>query len=648
MGQVRRPAAVKSHLECPGPGVRSDEKQMQITTILFAAALLGAGEPDTLDVATVTAEKGFIVSRKDTLEIAGHENATFFLMQSPGLTVSDMGGPAGLKTVSLKGLGSAHTSVCIDGIRIGNMQSGQTDLSALGIQDYRDMVIDYAQNSINFRTAKPEFSDERERFCGKASVAGGSFGTWMPSLRLGWKVSDKVTMAANAGGLISKGDFPYAGADADGGETTLIRTGNDMRQIRGSIDAFGSTEGGEWTAKAYFATSDRGTPGSVSWPSEDRQKDMNTFIQGSISQRISNLYSMKANAKLSYDDLKYISSWGNSRYGQYEAMLNSSHIWNLNDFWRISGAAGLRWDGLDSGNYDSGIAEGKGLINRYGLDAVIGTDFGTEKFKATVSIEYALSLDSGIKGGSTVRQNSLSPSASIRYNFLKGLSVNAFGRRAFRAPMFNELYYIGYGNTSLKAEDAWLAGAGIEWHRTISGAWRFDAKADGFLNMLKNKITSAPSETDPNIWLPYNIGRTRSAGMDLHARAGYSTEAFGISAEAAYTFQKATDITSGSDTYGQQIPYVPAHSVNLKASASYKGWELGAGWNIRKGLSDSYGTLPDWNTLHIHFHKAFRLNHSLKIDVSVAAENVTDHRYELSRGYPMPGRSVTGRLGFIF
>ena len=97
---------------------------MQITTILFAAALLGAGEPDTLDVATVTAEKGFIVSRKDTLEIAGHENVTFLLMQSPGLTISDMGGPAGLKTVSLKGLGSAHTSVCIDGIRIGNMQTG--------------------------------------------------------------------------------------------------------------------------------------------------------------------------------------------------------------------------------------------------------------------------------------------------------------------------------------------------------------------------------------------------------------------------------------------------------------------------------------------------------------------------------------------
>ena len=58
---------------------------MQFTGLLFAAALLVAGEPDTLDVATVTAEKGVTVSSKETILINDHENVTDALMRIPGI-----------------------------------------------------------------------------------------------------------------------------------------------------------------------------------------------------------------------------------------------------------------------------------------------------------------------------------------------------------------------------------------------------------------------------------------------------------------------------------------------------------------------------------------------------------------------------------
>ena len=68
--------------------------------------------------------------------------------------------------------------------------------------------------------------------------------------------------------------------------------------------------------------------------------------------------------------------------------------------------------------------------------------------------------------------------------------------------MFNELYYVGYGNPELLPEDAWLTDLGIDFYRQISDKWGIKAKADGFYYYLTDKITSAPTEEDPNIWLP--------------------------------------------------------------------------------------------------------------------------------------------------
>ena len=68
------------------------------------------------------------------------------------------------------------------------------------------------------------------------------------------------------------------------------------------------------------------------------------------------------------------------------------------------------------------------------------------------ALEYAGVWD---KGGAS--WNSLSPSAGLRFTLLEGVDLVAFGRRAYRTPTFNELYYPGYGNPALKPEDAYLA-----------------------------------------------------------------------------------------------------------------------------------------------------------------------------------------------
>ena len=134
----------------------------------MVAGLLVAGMPgtesespieavDTLKAVTVVADRGIVISRTDTVSIRPEQNVSDVLHRLPGVSISDNGGAAGLKSVSLRGLGSAHTAIYLDGVRVGNIQSGQTDLGMLDPANCSSAVIDYAQNSISYNTAKPVF-----------------------------------------------------------------------------------------------------------------------------------------------------------------------------------------------------------------------------------------------------------------------------------------------------------------------------------------------------------------------------------------------------------------------------------------------------------------------------------------------------------
>ena len=52
-----------------------------------------------------------------------------------GVIVKDYGGIGGLKTVSVRSLGAAHTAVAIDGIAMGNAQNGQIDIGRFSLDN---------------------------------------------------------------------------------------------------------------------------------------------------------------------------------------------------------------------------------------------------------------------------------------------------------------------------------------------------------------------------------------------------------------------------------------------------------------------------------------------------------------------------------
>jgi len=596
---------------------------MYFTTLLLVAGLLSAETPDTLQTAVVVADKGMVVSHSDTVFISNQLDVTEALSSIPALYVGDMGGAAGLKTVNLRGLGSAHTAIYLDGVRVNNFQSGQADLGLLDIANSSDIVVDYAQNSISFNTARPVF--ESGNFAGNVNFRGGSFSTYEPSARLDFKLSDRVSLSATSSGTISKGNFGYG----DG----LRRENNDIKQIRAGVDVWGQMDNGSWHAEAYFNGSDRGTPGSVDWPSTDRQKDKNAFVQGVVRNRFSSLYTLNASVKAEHDDLSYFSEWGDSRYQTTDLQLNTSHIFKLASWMEVSAAADVLHDRLNATYYEA---------IRTGVLSAVTVAFTLPRFRADVSAEYSGTFDKGAKA-----INAISPALDLRYSITDGLDIVAFGRRAYRVPTFNELYYPGYGNPDLKCEDAWLSTIGLNWRKSISN-WSLEADADAFFNALKNKIVSAPSVENPSLWFPYNVGKAMMYGADLKARAGVKGNDWAASLSAAYTWQDAKDKTPDSASYGEQLPYISKHSLSSTLKGSYNGWNIDFTWNMRCGRRDSYSEMPDYNTLDITAGKNFRFRKGLALGLKFIARNVTDSHYDMSSGYPMPGRAFYGGIDFKF
>ena len=420
-----------------------------------------------------------------------------------------------------------------------------------------------------------------------------------------------------------------------------------MKQFTGGIDIAGYNKDGKWKTKAYINASDRNCPGSLSYPYLSSQKDINGFAQGSIVQKINDLYTLNASAKIAHDHLGYKDDYSENTYDQTEIQLNSSHIFKVAKWCELSGSVSSYWNGLKSDNYIISETSGKALIiSRFGLTAAASASFKHKRFNAELSAEYTGAYDRGTDTHDN--RHCFSPSASMRFTAIDGLDIIAYGRKGYHIPTFNDLYYSFQGNKALKAEDAWLTDIGLDRRKVLGHSWTLTAKIDGFFNILTNKITWAPSPEDAYTWLPYNIGKVRSMGTDMSTGARYDSKDLRAGLSLRYSYQAAIDRTPDSATYNSQIAYIPKHTVVICGEIESKGWGLDTTWNFRDGRLDSYGPMPSWNTLDINATKTLRIKDICSLTFNIMSRNITNQAYEVSSGYPMPRWALYGGLSIKF
>jgi outer membrane receptor protein involved in Fe transport len=135
-----------------------------------------------------------------------------------------------------------------------------------------------------------------------------------------------------------------------------------------------------------------------------------------------------------------------------------------------------------------------------------------------------------------------------------------------------------------------------------------------------------------------NIGKVDVTGLDVKAEGGYEGLRLDAKAVLRYTYQRALDhSTPGSQTWGNQIPYIPLHSGSIglafRFDQLYLNWDTtltGVRWSRSANTSDYY--IAPWSTSDVSLSRQF-----YRWKVGLACKNIFNRSYEIVQGYPMPG-----------
>ncbi len=585
-----------------------------------------------------------------------------------GAEVKDYGGIGGLKTVSVRSLGSKHTTVSYDGIAVNDCQNGQVDIGRFSLDQLSQINITIGEfddilhpanhfaspSVLSLKTASPNYDDYGgKNFNGVAKLNVGSFGLVNPYASFDHKIGKSNWIKASGNFLRADGDYPYT--LTNGGIVTEEKRKNSAVKS-GSADLSGRfdlSHRSHLSVKTYYYESDRELPGSVVYYSnlenKETLKDKNAFAQAQLySDWITTtlLVSGKFNWSGSYyhdEAMKYPGGELDNRYFQREWYCSAVVRHIVNDKFSFSNALDYTYDNFNSNIYDCVFPSRHSL-----LDALNGK-FDNGKVKVTATLLASFFANRAEIGNDPDDEKHLSPAVSVAYNPIPSkLYFRASFKDIFRMPTFNELYFNSFGARTLKPEKSKQFDVGatcvfLSKSSKSTGFQTASVSADAYYNNVTDKIVAIPKMF---VWSIVNMGYVDIRGVDcvLHSRWLTSNRS-ALFFSAKYAFQKAIDITDEkSDIYKHQIPYTPLHSgngslafenpiVNVVYSVTAVGSRYCLPQNIKMNKVDAY-------TEHgITLYKDVKFK---QVETKFRGDilNLTDKQYEVVKFYPMPKRSL--------
>ena len=638
------------------------------------------GEAYLLDGVTVTARRmpakitsttSVQVFGKEDLKNLGLQNMGDAVKRFAGTNVRDYGGIGGLKTVSVRNLGAAHTAVSYDGVAISNTQAGQIDIGRFSLDNVSTLSLAIGHDDnllqsarlfasagvLNIETEKPHFENGKRHHT-QVQMRGGSFGYLTPAIRHWQALGERTKLSVEGNYLHAEGEYPFTLKNG-----TLVteqkRINSDVESYQGEVNLFHTfKDESELSAKAYYYNSKRGLPGAVilyNSESDERLWDENFFAQAKYKKAFSPQWTLQAQGKYNYSWNKYEDTGVEYTGGkqtdtnrQTEYYLSASALYKPTSAWSFS----LSQDGFINRLHTNGANSPEPV--RYTSLTALNARYQSGQLKASGSV-VATYITEEVKAGNTPEdRRRLSPTLSLSWQPWEGeqLFVRALYKNTFRVPTFSDLYYLRVGNTSLKPEKATEYTVGLTWSGTPFSFTDFvSLTVDGYYNEVNDKIIAFPSTY---VWKMQNYGKVHTTGVDVTlATAIPLGKSVNLNLSGNYSWQKALDVTNPeAKNYKHQLPYTPEHNGNVSATLEMPWVNVGytvtmvgkryfLAQNIEANRIDGYSehTATLW--------REFKLG---KCGLRLQAEviNLTDAQYDVIKYYPMPGRSwrLTGTFNF--
>ena len=638
------------------------------------------GESHLLDDVTVTARRmpakitsttSVQVFGREDLKNLGLQNMGDAVRRFAGTNVRDYGGIGGLKTVSVRNLGAAHTAVSYDGVAISNTQAGQIDIGRFSLDNISTLSLAIGHDDnllqsarlfasagvLNIETEKPQFEKGRKHLT-QVQFRGGSFGYLTPALRHWQQLGERTQLSIDGNYLKADGTYPYTLKNGNL-MTEEKRTNSDIESVQGEANLFHTFKDmSEWNTKVYYYQSERGLPGAVilyNSESDERLWDKNIFVQSKYKKVFSPKWTMQALGKYNYSRSKYEDSGVQYVGGkqtdinrQQEYYVSASALYRPTQEVTFS----LSQDGAINRLHTNGANSPEPV--RYTSLTALNARYQAERFKVSGTL-VATYITEEVKTGNTPDDRKrLSPSLSMSWQpwEQEQLFVRALYKNTFRVPTFSDLYYLRVGNTNLKPEKATEYTLGLTWSGNPFNFTDFvSLTVDGYYNEVDDKIIAFPSTY---VWKMQNYGKVHITGIDVTlATAIALSKKVNLNLSGNYSWQKALDVTNTeAKNYKHQLPYIPEHNGNVSATLEMPWVNLGytvtmMGKRYYLAQNIEANEIEGYQEHTATLWKEFSLGkNQLRLQAEII--NLTDAQYEVIKYYPMPGRSwrLTGTFTF--
>lgn len=577
-----------------------------------------------------------------------------------GVEVKDYGGVGGVKTVNVRSMGASHVGVTYDGVALGNAQNGQIDLGQFGLDNIEEISLTAGRQprllqparefgaaaQVAIKTRRPVFNSYERPWRLKAQLSGGSFDFIGGGIMIESRLSQRVNTSLNINVLNASGQYKFrlreftpSGALAY--DTTAVRQNGDIFATRVETNFHGTLSIGSWSAKAYTYYSNRGVPGAIVanvWRRGERLRDSNSFVQGSYSGMWGR-WKLLCNAKYAFYNTYYKNNDTRTittahRYRQHEGYVSAAAQFNILSNWAVNLSYDLQFNRMNAD------LTGFKTPERWTNMIAAGSELQLRSLIIQAAALTTLVTDKVDRQNSFI--DAFTPSLSINWQPLGEFQLRAMGKRSFRMPTFNDLYYTDAGNAYLKPERVSQVELGFVFERQRSSQLLelIRLSLDGFFNRVSDKIISYPKGQQFR-WTMLNLGEVDIRGLEAGARLVIAPlPEWHLGLRGQYTLQRSIDITDPADSYYRnQIPYTPRHSASATAMLRWRMIQLnysflyvGQRWNQQENIPRNL--MRPWHTSDLSLSADLR-NWRIQFEVN----NLADQHYAVILNYPMPGRN---------
>ncbi len=592
----------------------------------------------------------------------------------PGVTLRDYGGAGGMKTVSVRGLGSAHTAVVYDGMLLSDAQSGSIDLSRYSTDNLEELSLVIGDNDDIFISAKaaaspatlslatPGMNLNGEKLQMTSQIKVGSFGYVSPFIRGTVRVGERIALGFTGEYTHAKNDYPF---DLENGNivTREKRSHNLMNSGHGEFNLLWKTRGdGELSAKVYYYDNNRQLPGPVLLYNVDastgRLHDRNSFGQAVFTSRLGEKWRLRVSGKFNWSgslyteiDKKYPGGRLEQFYWQREAYAGTQLLYEATRAWSFDYSADYSFNSLNSNDDKTDAHPRRNTFLqsltakwRYGRIVILGR---------LVQSNYFNSCRDGFKP--LVNHNRLSPSVSVSGRLLR--SGYLYGRLSykniFRMPTFNEAFYNRFGNPYLRPESTDQFNFGLTY-QAPAAYWlpQLVITADVYRNIVHDRIVAIPQNMF--IWSVTNLSSVHVTGADVTLNSTLNVaRRHDIVVSGTWSYQRAEiDVDESDPVHGCQVAYIPLNSGS--GSVGYENpWVNvvvhGRGTSARymSNSNSPMTRMPGYFEAGATLWRRFALRNGNMIEVRGDLINVFDKQYAVIARYPMPGRSWMLTLKYI-